>query len=230
MCANYTPSRLDAISQHHGLERALFDFPAEAFPGYLAPIVRAARQSHQSHGPIECVPAMFGMVPHWADPKLARQTYNARTETVATKPSFRNAWQRKQFCIIPAEHFYEPSYDTGKPVRWRIAHASQQPLAIAGIWEGRPGGADGVPLLSFSMLTINADGHPLMDRFHKPGDEKRMLVLLEPAHYRGWLDGSLANEAEVYRPFPAERLVATADPLPPRTKTKANKMVEKSLF
>ena len=228
MCANYTPSQLDAISQHHGLERMLFNFPAEAFPGYLAPILRAAREARASHGPIECVPAMFGMVPHWADTRLARQTYNARTETVATKPSFRNAWQRKQFCIIPAQHFYEPSYETGTPVRWRIAHVSLQPLAIAGIWEKRPGGPDGLPLLSFSMLTINADAHPLMNRFHKPGDEKRMLVLLEPAQYRDWLEGDLGGDADAYRPFPADQLVAAADPLPPRTKAKS--VVEPGLF
>jgi endonuclease YncB( thermonuclease family) len=51
---------------------------------------------------------MFGMVPYWADTKLARQTYNARTETVATKPSFRNAFKRAQFCIVPANSFFEP--------------------------------------------------------------------------------------------------------------------------
>jgi putative SOS response-associated peptidase YedK len=217
MCANYTPTRLDAISQHHGLERALFDFPPEAFPGYLAPIVR---ESREVAGQAEVVPAMFGMVPHWADTKLARQTYNARSETVATKPSFRNAWKRKQFCIIPAQNIFEPSYETGKSVRWRISDAAEKPLAIAGIWDWKAAGPDGLPLLSFSMLTINADGHPLMDRFHKPGDEKRMVVLLEPHQYQDWLEGSLVNEADVYRPWPAERLVAVADPLAPRTRVK----------
>jgi hypothetical protein len=53
---------------------------------------------------------MFGMVPHWADTRLARQTYNARTET-GRKPSFRNARQRNQFCIIPAANF-SASYET----------------------------------------------------------------------------------------------------------------------
>ncbi len=220
MCANYTPTKLDAISQHRMLERALFnnafDYPAEAFPGYLAPILREAREAEPDA--IEVAPAMFGMVPHWADPKLARQTYNARTETVATKPSFRNAWKRNQFCIVPADNFFEPCYETGTPVRWRIAGADQQPLGIAGIWEWKAAGPDGLPLLSFSMLTINADGHPLMQRFHKPEDEKRMLVLLDPAQYQGWLEGALVNDPAVYRPWEAERLMASADPLPPRGK------------
>jgi putative SOS response-associated peptidase YedK len=217
MCANYTPSKREAFSHHYGLERAIFDLPPESFPGYLAPILR---QSRAVAGQAECVPAVFGMVPHWADMKLARQTYNARTETVAAKPSFRNAWQRKQFCIVPAENFFEPNYESGKPVRWRIEHAEQRPLSIAGIWEWKPNGPDDLPVLSFSMLTINADAHPLMQRFHKPDEEKRMLVLLDPAHYQGWLDGTLVNEADLYQPYPAERLRAVADPLAPRGKAK----------
>jgi putative SOS response-associated peptidase YedK len=221
MCANYTPSHLDAISHHHGLERSLFDFPAESFPGYLAPIIR---ESREFTGVIECLPAMFGMVPHWADTKLARQTYNARTETVSTKPSFRNAWKRNQFCIIPAANFFEPNYETGKPVRWRISHADERSIGIAGIWEWKASGPDGLPLLSFSMLTVNADEHPLMKRFHKPGDEKRMLVILHPDQYQGWLEGALVNSDEVYRPYPAEQLVAVPDPLAPRTKTKDAKL------
>ncbi|WP_258001046.1 SOS response-associated peptidase [Janthinobacterium sp. ROICE36] len=62
-------------------------------------------------------PAMFSMVPHWAEHKLACQTYNARTETVASKPSFRSACKRKQFCTIPVANFFESTYATGKPVR-----------------------------------------------------------------------------------------------------------------
>ncbi|MDB5772473.1 MAG: response-associated peptidase, partial [Burkholderia sp.] len=65
-----------------------------------------------------------GMVPHWADIKLARQTYNARTETVASKPSFRNAYKRGQFCVLPVSSFYEPSYESGKAARWEIANAA----------------------------------------------------------------------------------------------------------
>ena len=217
MCANYTPSKREAFSHHYGLDRAIFDTPDEAFPGYLAPILR---ESREVAGAIEVIPAVFGMVPHWADMKLSRQTYNCRTETVATKPSFRNAWKKNQFCIIPAENFYEPNYESGKPVRWRIAHADQRPLSIAGIWEWKANGPADLPVLSFSMLTINADGHPVMDRFHKPGDEKRMLVLLEPQQYQGWLEGALVNDPAVYHPYPAEKLVAVADPLPPRGKAR----------
>lgn len=80
----------------------------------MAPILRG---SHEAPGEMEVDPAMFGMVPHWADRKLAHRAYNARSETVASKPSFRSAWKREQFCIIPAANFFEPNYETGNPVR-----------------------------------------------------------------------------------------------------------------
>ena len=217
MCANYTPSKREAFSHHYGLDRSIFDHPAEAFPGYLAPVLR---ESPETAGTMEVIPAIFGMVPHWADMKLSRQTYNCRTETAATKPSSRNAWKKNQFCIVPAENFYEPNYESGKPVRWRIAHADQRPLSIAGIWEWKANGPDDLPVLSFSMLTIHADGHAVMCRFHKPGDEKRMLVLLEPEQYQGWLEGALVNDPAVYAPYPSDRLIAVPDPLPPRTAQK----------
>ncbi|MED5594539.1 SOS response-associated peptidase [Janthinobacterium sp. P210006] len=213
MCADYTPSRIDQIEEHFGVRSTQLELPPEAWPGYMAPILRG---SYEALGDLEILPAMFGIVPHWADHKLARQTYNARTETVASKPSFRSAWKRKQFCIIPAANFFEPNYETGKPVRWRIERADGGPVAIAGIWEYRP--VD--QLLSFSMLTINADGHPLMQRFHKPDDEKRMVMILDPDQYQGWLDGSLVSEEDVYRQYPADLLIAQPDPLPPRTRAK----------
>ncbi|MEX0141179.1 SOS response-associated peptidase family protein [Massilia sp. LMS1-1-1.1] len=213
MCADYTPSRKEQIEESFRAGYPLLDLPPEAWPGYMAPIVRG---SHEAPGELEIAPAMFGIVPHWADHKLARQTYNARTETVATKPSFRSAWKRKQFCIIPAANFFEPNYETGKPVRWRIERVDGGTVAIAGIWEYRPTDQ----LLSFSMLTINADGHPLMQRFHKPDDEKRMVMILDPDQYQGWLDGSLASEEDVYRQYPVDFLIARPDPLPPRARVK----------
>lgn len=104
-----------------------------------------------------------------------RSTYNARTETVAEKPSFKHAWRDRQFCIILAEVFFEPNYESGKQVRWRIERADGSPFGIAGIWKQRLRD-DELPKWSMSMLTINADEHPLMRRFHKPRDEWDQLL------------------------------------------------------
>lgn len=211
MCSNYRPSTREQLQQHFQAAPPDADYPAEAYPGSMAPILRRTPGESEA-GARSAANAMFGMVPHWADIKLSRQTYNARTETVANKPSFRNAYKRSQFCVIPAASIYEPSYESGKAVRWEILDADGAPLAVAGIWERREDGPNGLPLLSFSMLTINADTHALMRRFHKPDDEKRMLVLLSPDQVDSWLQCSAENAARFFVPYPAERLTSHAAP------------------
>lgn len=211
MCANYIPSTRDQLQQYFGVAAPDSDYKAEAFPGYMAPMIRLPHHD-AVHGDRACALGMFGMVPHWAEPKLARQTYNARTETVATKPTFRHAWKQRQFCIVPLSSFFEPSYESGKVERYEIANEEGDPLGIAGIWEIKQDGGNGLPLLSFSMLTINADGHPLMQRFHKPDDEKRMLVILQPEQYDDWLHCPVEEAGEFFVRYPAERLAARPAP------------------
>jgi hypothetical protein len=63
-------------------------------------------------------------------------------------------------------------------VRWKIDATDEAPLGIADISGYRCNGLDGQSLISFSMLTINADDHLLMRRFHRPDDEKRMVMIL----------------------------------------------------
>lgn len=216
MCANYLPSRSERLQHQFGVAAPHHATGKEAFPGSMAPIVRLADDGSQAR---ECVPACFGLVPAWADLKLARHTYNARTETVAEKPSFRSAFRKRQFCIVPAEAIFEPNYETGKAVRWKIGGDAGEDLGIAGIWEWRPhGGHDDRPLVSFSMLTINADEHPLMQRFHKPGDEKRMVVILEPDQYDAWLHADAAAARNFFTAYPADKLQAIPAPRVPLRK------------
>lgn len=68
------------------------------------------------------------------------------------------------------------------------------------------------------MLTINADDHPLMRRFHKPDDEKRSVAILEPAHYEDWLHTTPDKARMFLRPFPAERMTAVEDRRPVKVK------------
>ena len=211
MCSNYIPSSRQSLKEFFEVTPPDNAFKPESYPGYLSPIIRLDPDNpHQT----ECVPACFGMVPAWADFKLAKHTYNARSETVASKPTFRNAYKKRQFAVVPAEAFFEPNYETGKAVRWKISHVDEEPLGIAGIWEFRSKGPDDQPLISFSMLTINADEHPLMQRFHKPGDEKRMIVVLRPNEYMSWLKASIDEVPSFLRQFPAEELYAHPAPRP----------------
>jgi len=82
-------------------------------------------------------------------------------------------------------------------VRWRIQRVDGEPFALAGIWERRMGDSGPVHW-SFAMLTINADFHPLMQRFHKPGDEKRSVTVLDPDHYEGWLHARTGADVRAF--------------------------------
>ena len=88
------------------------------------------------------------------------------------------------------ESFYEPNWETGKAVRWRIKRADGEPAAVASIWERFIDKETGEIIFSFSMLTINADGHPIMKHFHKAEDEKRSIVVLNESEYLPWLHAS----------------------------------------
>jgi putative SOS response-associated peptidase YedK len=68
--------------------------------------------------------------------------------------------------------------------------------------------------LSFTQITINADHHPLMKRFHRPEDENRMLVIVPLEHYDDWLNcPSDALARKLFQPYPAELLDAKAAPI-----------------
>ncbi|MEB0134589.1 SOS response-associated peptidase [Actimicrobium sp. CCC2.4] len=221
MCANYQPPTRADLEDYFGATLpAGVDLP-EAYPGSRAPIIRRAGDATDTSARRRTADlALFGLVPHWADSALARRTYNARSETVASKPSFRDAYRHGRFCVIPAQVIYEPNYESGNAVRFAIAQADRSPMGIAGIWEHRSG-TDGESLLSFSMLTINADEHPLMRRFHKPGDEKRMVVMLPPDRIDAWLDSGCQDAPAFFLPYPAEALTAQAAPKADRLGGKA---------
>ena len=216
MCANYTPTTdptrlFDAFGVRLADELARTLRP-ETWPGYEAPFIR--RRDEAEGFAREAAVGLFGMVPHWAkDPTIGRRTYNARSETAAGKPSFRDAWRLGRRCIVPAESFFEPCWETGKAVRWRIRRKDGRPLAIAGLWTAWRA-PDGRAVPSFTMLTVNADGHVLMQRFHKPEDEKRMVVLLDEADCDAWLDAPQARMNDFMRRYPADAL--ECEPAPKR--------------
>ena len=177
MCTNFTPTtRAQWVKENLGVQLPS-GFPEEAYPGYLAPVVVKSRQSER----VACGLARFGLIPGWAkDDKISRHTYNARSETAAEKPSYRTAWQQRQFGLVLLDNFYEPSYESGKAVRWKIELASGDPFGIACLWDRWTDPASGERVVSFSMLTVNADDHPVMKQFHKHGDEKRTPVIIAP--------------------------------------------------
>jgi len=195
MCVNFTPANPTAL-QMTGRAPAN-EYAPETFPGYVAPIIRAGSE-HDGQGDVRVDLAAFGLIPSWSKDRLiGRRTYNARSETVAEKPAYRTAWRRQQFCLVPMERFCEPCWETGRSVRWSIHRQDKQPFTVAAIWDSWTDRATGEIVESFSMLTINADGHPVMGRFHRPGDEKRSLVVVPPAAWNDWLRATTVHAVEM---------------------------------
>tara|TARA_R110000850_G_scaffold274404_1_gene411851 strand:+ start:229 stop:855 length:627 start_codon:yes stop_codon:yes gene_type:complete len=208
MCSHYQAPTADHLADAFGSEGQL-TLQLDLWPGYQGAFVRAAIDDPDND--FELLPGIFGLLPAWAkDQKLARHTYNARTETVAEKPSFRHAWRRAQHCIVPAAAIYEPDWRSGKAVPTRFTRADGGMMCIAGLWEQWKDPA-GQIIHSYSMLTINADEHPLFRHYHRAEDEKRMVVILPNGLIRDWLKATPANSMEFMRPYPADRLTATAE-------------------
>lgn len=175
MCSRYEAPTPERLQEEFGVE---FDAQEklELWPGYAGPFLRKPRNVDPYDDavlPFEAEVGVFGLLPFWADKKLARSTYNARSETASVKRSFREAWKKAQHCIIPAVAIYEPDWRTGKAIPTRISRADGRLLGIAGLWEERKTAA-GDRELSFSMLTVNADDHALMRNFHRPGPASSM--------------------------------------------------------
>jgi len=212
MCSNYRPASGRDLAQFAVDLPEGFIAGQDAYPGASAPMIfRAPDREVRS-----CVAGSFGLLPMWAKERgFVRHTYNARVETVAEKASFKNAWRRAQLCIVPARAIYEPCYETGKAVWWRIQRADAQPMALAGLWERKSWGDEG-PSWSFTMLTVNAEGHPVMGRFHKPQDEKRSVVVLDGEAIDAWLAAPTdAERRALLQPCAGDLLVADAGRLPP---------------
>lgn len=152
---------------------------------------------------------LFGLVSHWAkEATFDRRTYNARSETVHEKPTFRDAWRKGQHCIIPAAAIYEPDWRSGKPKATRIQRADGKPMGIAGLWDDCTL-SSGEKIYSFTMLTLNADDHPFMRNFHKAEDEKRIVAILHEDQYGAWLEAKPNNRMDFIKQYPAKELIAT---------------------
>jgi len=194
VCTNFTPTkRAQWVKETLGVDLPTGS-PDEAYPGYAAPLVV---KSHQT-GRVACGSARFGLIPGWAkDEKISRHTYNARSETVAEKPSYRTAWRQRQFGLVLVDNFYEPSYESAKAVRWKIELASGDPFGIDCLWDRWTDPESGERVVSFSMLTVNADDHPVMRQFHKPGDEKRTPVIIAPELQDAWLSADTTQASEL---------------------------------
>ncbi len=137
----------------------------------------------------------WGLVPSWAkDEKIGAQMINARSETIAEKPSFRSAFKQRR-CLIVADGFYEWQKAGRAKLPFHIRRRDNQPFAFAGLWERWRGG-DGA-LESCTIITTAAN--ELLRPLHE-----RMPVILAPNDYGTWL-------APAAKPEELQPLLASSD-------------------
>ena len=212
MCARYTPPRWDEL---HEVHRAL---PPENLPvGPVFPRGRGAfirrlpapgRESPEVER--ELVVAQWALIPSFAkSAKLPYSTNNARWEGVPTAASYRQPWAREQRCIIPVHEFFEPNWETGRNRWWAFRRADHEPFGLAGLWNTWRDPETGGLVESYTMLTINADAHPLMARMHKPDprlgpdqQDKRSVVVVERTDWDRWLAGTKEQAVALLRLSP----------------------------
>jgi putative SOS response-associated peptidase YedK len=159
----------------------------------------------------ELAVGQFGFVPQWvksaSDAKLrATKMVNARSETVTTSNNFREAWLAGQRCIVPMMAFFEDDWRSGKAVPTRITRVDGKPMGVAGIWERWA--KDGTEIISFTLLTVNANSHALLHRYQQNGNEKRMPVILGEGAYDAWLHTKPDKAREFMRAYSANLLTA----------------------
>lgn len=134
-------------------------------------------------------PFRWGLIPSWAkDESIGSKLINARAETLAEKPAFRDAFRRRR-CLILADGFYEWKTQAGQKQPFYFQLESRKPFAFAGLWERR--GAAGGELLETCTI-ITTDANPSSSTIHH-----RMPVILDPQEYDRWLDPNLTETDEL---------------------------------
>ncbi len=183
---------------------------ADVKPRYnIAPtqFIAAVREDEQQAREVAML--RWGLVPFWAkDPSIGNRMINARAETVAEKPSFRNAYKKRR-CLVLADGFYEWRKEGDTKTPYFISLADGSPFAFAGLWENWSSKESDESLQTTAIITTEASD--FMAQIHQ-----RMPVVLQPEHAGRWLDGDMQLLQEVignppsFRAWPVERTVNNA--------------------
>ena len=175
----------------------------------IAPTQYVAAIRNDQQGERELVMLRWGLVPFWAkDPSIGNRMINARAETVAEKPSYRNAYKHRR-CIVLADGFYEWRKQGNTKTPYFISLESGQPFALAGLWEDWTDRDSGESLQTTTLITT--DANDFMSQLHH-----RMPVILEAATATDWLAGSndLLDDVDAMTPplqaWPVDRRVNNA--------------------
>ena len=206
MCGRYTITITDpdVIAATFDLETA----PTDLVPRYnVAPTQHVPTIVKNQDGANELVMMRWGLVPSWAkDPAIGNRMINARSETLAEKPSFRAAY-RKRRCLVVADGFYEwkKNNDGSKtPMYVRLRNGGL--FGMAGLWERWKAPETGGVITTCTIITTEPNN--IMRPLHH-----RMAVVLDRTDYNQWLDpqfGDTAYLQHLLQPYPGDDMIAYA--------------------
>lgn len=179
MCGRYalnaTPSEL--VTRFGLDECADFNARYNIPPGTDIPVIR---QSPEGKRVLHLL--RWGLVPHWTkDPSIGAKLNNARGETVAEKPSFRDAFKRRR-CLIPMSGFFEWKAEGKTKQPYFITQKSGDIMAMGGLWESWKT-PDGNILRTVCVVTTSPNA--VMEPIHD-----RMPVIVTPENWPSWLSGT----------------------------------------
>jgi putative SOS response-associated peptidase YedK len=196
MCGRYRLSRRAEVLATYYAEYEGVDWDARynIAPTRAVPVIR-----QEAEGAVRRASLMrWGLVPSWAkDATGGARMINARSETAAEKPAFRELLQRRR-CLIPADGFYEWQRSGKSKQPYCFEMASGEPFAFAGLWDSWQA-PDGSNLETCTILTTAPN--QLLADIHD-----RMPVILPPESYEAWLDPRFRGVAEataMLKPFDA---------------------------
>jgi len=166
-------------------------------PTQTVPVVRC-----DSQGRRELAMLNWGLVPSWADdPSVGSRMINARAETLATRPAYREAFRSRR-CLVVADGFFEWQRDGRRKQPYYITHANEQLLGFAGLWESWKRG----DLAIQSCTIVTTDANRALAPLHN-----RMPAIVRPEDYAAWLDPKASDAAALstlLRPYAEDELVA----------------------
>jgi putative SOS response-associated peptidase YedK len=151
----------------------------------------------------------WGLIPYWTKDfksatEIRTKTFNAKSETLSEKPSFRNSLRRKR-CIVPVSGFYEWQAQDKQKIPYYITLKEQLIISLAGLYDQWVSPESGEEYNTFTIITTSAN--PMMEVIHNL--KKRMPVILNPDGERIWLDiNSDPSKEGLFLPFNQELMKA----------------------
>lgn len=199
MCGRFAlKAPVAELAAHFGLDESVDLAPRyNIAPGTDIPAIRLSPEGKRVMHMLR-----WGLVPHWAkDPSIGASLCNARGETVAKKPSFRDAFKRRR-CLVPADGFYEWKTEGRQKQPYYFSIKSGESFALGGLWESwRAPDCD--ILRTCCLITVNPN--EIMLPVHD-----RMPVIVSPDNYEEWLTGESDVVQALVKPFPTEEMQAWA--------------------